>query len=442
MWDTRGTPVPEHLPLTPPGSVNQTEDLLFTVLVQLIVMILAARIMHTFARRLGQPGVVGEIIAGLMLGPSLLGHFFPQVSMALFGGHVPEAIPLISQIGLIFLMFQIGLDAEFHLLEQSRNRRAVLAVAVVSIAVPFALGVCLGEWSAPLLAPNVPSLAFSLFFGVALAITAMPVLGRIMREYALGETAVGVVAISAAAINDVTGWLLLAGVSAYAAARFSGMHVFWQIGALLLFVLVMYSGVRPLVRWLLRRYPLRQGALPSNLMALVICLMFLAGICTYKIGIFAIFGGFALGTVFQPHTDFVAAWRRQVGVYVTVFFLPVFFTFTGLRTDITALTSSAALTWLGLILAAGIGGKILPVYVAGRSAGFDSTQSWILGTLMNTRGLMELIVLNIGYDLGIIPRDAFTMLVIMAVVTNLMAGPLLRVLLPRIGHVVPKGIEA
>jgi len=428
--------------VTPPTSVNQTEDLLFTVLVQLIVMILAARVMNTLARRLGQPGVVGEIIAGLMLGPSLLGHLFPQLSIALFGEHVPPAIPIISQIGLIFLMFQIGLDAEFHLLKQSRNRRGVLLVAVASIAVPFGLGVLLGGWAAPTLAPEVPSVAFSLFCGVALAITAMPVLGRIMREFALGETAVGVVAISAAAINDVVGWLLLAGVSAYATARFSGMHVFWQLSALLLFVLAMCFVVRPLVSWLVRRYPPRQGLLSSNLMASVICLMFLAGICTYKIGIFAIFGGFALGVVFQPHAAFVEAWRKQVGVYVTVFFLPVFFTFTGLRTDVTALTGSAALTWLGLILVTGIGGKILPVYVAGRGAGFDRTQSWILGTLMNTRGLMELIVLNIGYDLGIIPRDAFTMLVIMAVVTNLMAGPLLRLLLPRMGHAVPKGIEA
>ena len=428
--------------MMPAGTVHQTEDLLFTVLVQLIVMILAARFMHTLARRFGQPGVVGEIIAGLMLGPSLLGRFFPQASTALFGEHVPQAIPIISQIGLIFLMFQIGLDAEFHLLKQGRNRRGVLAVAIASICVPLVLGVLLGEWAAPALAPGAPSLPFSLFCGVALAITAMPVLGRIMREYALGETAVGVVAISAAAINDVAGWLLLAGVSAYAAAQFSGLRVFWQLVALLLFVAVMVFGTRPLAAWLLRRLPLRRGALSSNLMALVICLMFLAGICTYKIGIFAIFGGFALGMVFQPHAAFVEAWRRQVGAYVTVFFLPVFFTFTGLRTDVTALSGSAALSWLGLVLAAGIGGKMIPVYFAGRTAGFDSTQSWILGTLMNTRGLMELIVLNIGYDLGIIPRDAFTMLVIMSVVTNVMAGPILRVMLPRMGHAVPKGIEA
>jgi Kef-type K+ transport system membrane component KefB len=425
-----------------PSSVHQTEDLLFSILIQLIVMILAARAMNGVARKLGQPGVVGEIIAGLMLGPSLLGHFFPQFSTALFGEHVPPTIPIISQIGLIFLMFQIGLDAEFHLLKQRRNRRGVLAVAAASICVPLVLGFLVGEWSAPALVPDEDPLPFSLFCGVALAITAMPVLGRILREFALGETAVGVVAISAAAINDVAGWLLLAGVSAYAAARFSGLEVLWQLGTLLAFVLVMHFGVRPLAAWLVRRYPPRRELLPSSLMAMVTALIFLAGICTYKIGIFAIFGGFALGVVFQPHAAFVAAWRRQVGTFVMVFFLPVFFTFTGLRTDITALSSGAALGWLSVILAAGIGGKILPVYLAGRAAGFDGTQSWILGSLMNTRGLMELIVLNIGYDLGVLPRDAFTMLVIMAVVTNLMTGPLLRVLLPRMGHAVPKGIEA
>jgi Kef-type K+ transport system membrane component KefB len=299
-----------------------------------------------------------------------------------------------------------------------------------------------GQWSAPALVPDADPLPFSLFCGVALAITAMPVLGRIMREFALGETGVGVVAISAAAINDVVGWLLLAGVAAYAAARFSGLHVLWQLGALLAFVLAMYFVLRPLAARLVRRSPPRQGLLPSNLMAMVTALIFLAGICTYKIGIFAIFGGFALGVVFQPHAAFVDAWRKQVGTFVMVFFLPVFFTFTGLRTDITALSSGAALSWLAVILAAGIGGKILPVYLAGRTAGFDNIQSWILGSLMNTRGLMELIALNIGYDLGIIPRDAFTMLVIMAVVTNLMTGPLLRFLLPRMGHAVPRGIEA
>ena len=423
------------------SAVNQTEDLLFVILTQLIVMILAARLMHTLARRVGQPGVVGEVIAGLLLGPSLLGHVFPQVSQALFG-NMPHTITIISQIGLIFLMFQIGLDAEFAHLKQARNARGVLQVALASIAVPFVLGVLVGEWAAPALVPDAPALPFSLFCGVSLAITAMPVLGRIMREFGLGETEVGVVAISAAAVNDVTGWLLLAGVSAYATARFSGAHMAWQVIGLLAFLAALRFALRPLIAWLMARYAPREGDLPSNLMALVIGLIFVLGICTYKIGIFAIFGGFAAGMLFQRYAPFVAAWRRQVGGFVTVFFLPVFFTFTGLRTDITGLTGEGYLGWLGLILAAGIIGKMLPVYLAGRLSGFDSAQSWVLGSLMNTRGLMELIVLNIGFDLGVIPRPVFTMLVIMAIVTTLMTGPLLRLLLPRMGHTVPKGIEA
>ncbi|HSC48384.1 MAG TPA: cation:proton antiporter [Gammaproteobacteria bacterium] len=413
-------------------TVNQTEDLLFVILTQLIVMILAARLMHTLARRAGQPGVVGEVIAGLLLGPSLLGHVFPQVSQALFG-NMPHTITIISQIGL---------DAEFAHLKQARNARGVLQVALASIAVPFVLGVLIGEWAAPALVPDAPALPFSLFCGVSLAITAMPVLGRIMREFGLGETDVGVVAISAAAVNDVTGWLLLAGVSAYATARFSGVHMAWQVIGLLAFLAALRFALRPLIAWFMARYAPREGDLHSNLMALVIGLIFVLGICTYKIGIFAIFGGFAAGMLFQRYAPFVAAWRRQVGGFVTVFFLPVFFTFTGLRTDITGLAGDGYLGWLGLILAAGIIGKMLPVYLAGRLSGFGAAQSWVLGSLMNTRGLMELIVLNIGFDLGVIPRPVFTMLVIMAIVTTLMTGPLLRLLLPRMGHTVPKGIEA
>jgi Kef-type K+ transport system membrane component KefB len=423
------------------NSVSQSEDLLFSILLQLIVMILAARFLNTVARRLGQPGVVGEIIAGLLLGPSLFGHFFPHLSGVLFGA-VPSTINVISQLGLVFLMFQIGMDFEFSLLQQSRNRRGALVVAVASIFAPFLLGLAIGYSAAPSLAPHSDPLVFSLFCGVSLAITAMPVLGRVMRQYGLTHTEIGVVAISAAAVNDVVGWLLLAGLTAYTTARFSGAHMAWQIVGLVSFLLVMRYAMRPLIALLMEHRAPKDGAMSSNLMALCICLMFAAGICTYKLGIFAIFGGFACGMLFHSYPEFVRAWRAQVGQFVTVFLLPVFFTYTGLRTDITGLTTPESFAWLGVILAAGILGKILPVYFAARSAGFDRTRSWLLGSLMNTRGLMELIVLNIGFDLGVLPQPVFTMLVIMAVVTNIMVGPLLRTLLPRIGHAVPKGIEA
>jgi Kef-type K+ transport system membrane component KefB len=424
------------------GAVHQTEELLFSVLLQLIVMIAAARIGNTILRRLGQPGVVGEILAGLILGPSFLGHFSPQAARALFGAQASTPIVIISQIGLILLMFQIGMDFEFEHLKSRRNVRAVTAVTLASVGVPLMLGIIIGRLSGPTLAPGIDPTAYSLFCGVGLAITAVPILGRILREYGLTRTEVGVVAISAAAVNDVIGWLLLAGVCAYAAAKFSGGGVALQLGGLLLFLLVLWFVLRPWVVRLLVANPLRAGGLPANLMAVVICLVFAAGICTYRLGIFAIFGGFAAGLLFHRYPDFVHAWHRQVGQFVLVFFLPVFFTFTGLRTNVLGLGSAADLTWLLVVLAAAVLGKILPVYGAARLAGFDNHHGWILGTLMNTRALMELIVLNIGLELGFIPPKVFTILVIMAIATTIMTGPILKVLLPRAGHVLPLGTEA
>jgi Kef-type K+ transport system membrane component KefB len=173
------------------------------------------------------------------------------------------------------------------------------------------------------------------------------------------------------------------------------------------------------------------NALPPNLMATVLCLILVLGLATSSIGIFTIFGGFAAGLLFHRHTAFIQAWRGQVGQFVLVFFLPVFFTYTGLRTNLLGLTRLSDIGWLGLIMAISVIGKIIPVYGASRASGFRHWQSAALGSLMNTRALMELIVLNIGYDLGVLPHNVFTMLVVMAVVTTLMTGPLLHWILPR-----------
>jgi Kef-type K+ transport system membrane component KefB len=424
------------------SSINQTENLLFITLFQLIVMVGAARCMHTVFRRIGQPGVIGEILAGLLLGPSLLGHFFPQASHVLFGDHASVPITIISQIGLILLMFQIGMDFEFAHLGTRRNRRATIAVTIFSIGVPLITGNMLGRLSAPLLAPAIDPVRYSLFFGLGLAITAVPILGRILRQYGLTQTEVGVVAISAAAINDVIGWLLLSAVSAYAASEFSVGHVTLQFAGLCAFSAVLWFVLRPLASRLVARFPVRAGELNLNLMAIVICLIFALGMCTYQLGIFAIFGGFAGGVLFHRHKEFVEAWHRQVGRFVLVLFLPVFFTYTGLRTNVLGLSAATDWQWLAIILAVAVLSKIVPVYFAGRICGFDRNESSILGTLMNTRALMELIVLNIGFDLGLIPQKVFTMLVIMAVVTTLMAGPLLKRLLYNAGHRIPVGLEA
>jgi Kef-type K+ transport system membrane component KefB len=424
------------------SSVHVTESLLFSILSQLIVMIVAARLGNLIARRFGQPGVVGEIVAGLMLGPSLFGHFFPDAALALFGAKASAPITILSQIGLVLLMFQIGMDFEFAHLSRRKNRNGTLGITAASISVPFALGFLIGQVSAPLLAPKVDPLAYSLFCGVGLAITAVPILGRILKEFDLTRTEIGVVAISAAAINDVIGWVMLAGISAYAAATFSLQAMALQVGGIVLLAVFAWFGLRRGVCWLLARFPVQGGEVAPHLMTAVIAFAFAMAIATFLLGIFAIFGGFLAGLLFHHDRAFVEAWRRQVGRFVLVFFLPVFFTYTGLRTNVLGLTAASDWMWLSVILAAAVGGKIVPVFLASRMARFSNTESAILGSLMNTRALMELIVLNIGYDMGILPQNVFTMLVIMAVVTTVMTGPLLRVLLPRAGYAVPQGVEA
>jgi len=418
--------------------MQHTEDILFATLLQLIVIVLAARGANLLARRFGQPGAVGEIIAGLMLGPSLLGYALPGVSGFLFSPTASMPISILSQIGLIFLMFQIGSDFEFAHLGHARNRRATIAVAVVSIAVPFAFGLLIGTISGPFLAPHTDIFTYSLFIGVALAITAVPILGRILREFDLTRTEIGVITISAAAVNDVVGWLLLAGTAAYATAHFSGERSLLQLSGVIALAAVLWFAGRPSVDWLMRKLSVAGGQVSPNLMALAIAL----GICTYLLGIFAIFGGFAAGLLFHRHHAFVEAWRNQIGQFVLVFFLPVFFTYTGLRTNVLGLTTQADWMWCSIIVAAAVIGKIVPVYAASRMSGFSREDSTVMGVLMNTRALMELIVLNIGFDLGFLPQQVFTMLVIMAVTTTVMTAPLLRILLPRTGRVIPLQIEA
>ena len=423
------------------ASVHTAELLLFSVLVQLIVMIGAARICNSLACRLGQPGVVGEIVAGLALGPSLFGALFPNAFHAVFSGTAGTPISMISQIGLILLMFQIGTEFEFGQLRTGRYRRAAALVAAGSIAGPLVLGFGFGRLSAASLAPGIDPMVYSLFCAVAVAITAVPILGRILREFRLSAHPIGVVAISAAAANDVIGWLLLACISAYATAQLSGAFLIWKLAGLAGGVALLWFVLRPLADRLVRIYPSLDGSVPPNLMAIVLCLMFALGLGTNALGIFTIFGGFAAGLLFHRHRDFVDAWREQVGQFVLIFFLPVFFTFTGLRTSVLGLTLSD-LGWLALVLAVSILGKTVPVYIAGRASGFGHWQSAVLGSLMNTRALMELIVLNIGYDLGFLPEKTFTMLVIMAVVTTIMTGPLLQALLPRMGHVLAERVPA
>jgi Kef-type K+ transport system membrane component KefB len=423
------------------SGVHASEDMLFSVLVQLIIMIGAARTLNIVARRLGQPGAVGEIIAGLMLGPSLLGALAPALSISLFGATPAPAITIISQIGLTLLMFQIGMEFEFGHLQTPQHRKGALLIAAASVLVPLAGGLALGWITSPSLAPGIDPLLYALFFGNALAITALPILGRILAQFGLTDKPVGVVAIAAAAVNDVAGWVLLASISALAAARFSGGALALQLAGIATLLIVARVVLAPLASRLVAAFPPSGGRLDPTLMAAMLAMTFGLAICTYKLGIFAIFGGFLGGLIMHRHPSFVSAWKGQVGGFVLVFFLPVFFTYTGLRTNLLGL-GLADIGWLAVILAVAILAKLIPVYGAARLSGYTPAESAVLGSLMNTRALMELIVLNIGRDLGVIPPNVFTMLVVMAVVTTIMTGPLLKSLLPRTGHIIPKGVEA
>ncbi|MGQ0740843.1 MAG: cation:proton antiporter [Alphaproteobacteria bacterium] len=424
------------------NSVHQLEDVLVVVIIQLIIIIIAARLAGSAAVAIRQPRAVGEIVAGLLLGPSFFGYLFPDLSASIFTAAASSPLMVLSQIGLILLMFQIGNDFEFGHLAHGKNKKAVTSITVASLSVPLVIGFGVGQISAPILAPGIDVLTYSLFVAVAFAITAVPILGRILREYSLTRSETGVIAISAAAANDVVGWFLLAGVSAYASAAFSPQNLGLQIAGLAALILVMWFAGRPLVGWLLRIFPIKDNKVPTALMAAVIALVFAAGIATQKLGIFTIFGGFLLGLLFHKHREFVEAWRQQIGQFVLVFFLPIFFTYTGLRTNILGLDSTLEWTWCGVIFAAAVLSKIVPVYFGARFSGVSPQDSTILGVLMNTRALMELIVLNIGLSLGFIPPNVFTMLVIMAVGTTVMTGPLLQLLLPWAGHKLQGRVEA
>jgi Kef-type K+ transport system membrane component KefB len=421
---------------------QQTETLLLSILIQLVVMIGAARLMNVVFRRMGQPGVIGEIVAGLLLGPSLFGHFCPGISAAIFGAKPAPSIVILSQIGLILLMFQIGMSFEFGQLREARARRALVPMAAASVLVPLGLGIWLGHLSAPIFAGQIAVPVYALFCGVAMAITAVPILGRILAGYGLLRHELGVLAISAAAINDVAGWLLLAVVAALATATFAPSHTALQVAGIFGFAALCFFVLRPAANRLLKSFPVIDDEVPPSLVSIIIIAVFILAMCTYKLGIFSIFGGFAGGLLVHHDQKFANAWRRQVGGFVLVFFLPIFFTYTGLHTNLLGLTTGIDWLWLLIFVVVSILAKIIPVALVSRIAGYNATAALLLGVLMNTRALMELIVLNIGLETGFLPQKIFTMLVIMAVVTTIMAGPLLKILMPRLGLDIPVNMEA
>lgn len=422
-------------------TTHKTEALLFFTLLQLTVSVLAARIGGGLALRIGQSVVVGEIVIGILLGPSLFGLLAPDIFQYVFHSGTPEPMQMLSQIGLVLLMFQIGLEFDFSHLSARRNRRAVMWIASLSLVAPFVLGFFIGHISASTLSPGAHPLGTALFVATAFSITALPILGRIMMEFNMTRTPIGVIAISAAAINDVIGWLLLALITTLTLSNFDAPSFALKVVLVLGFFLASWFGVRPVMKRILHRCDAHSGVLSHNLLGIVLAAIFLSAMTTYQLGIFAIFGGFMLGVLLHDEHAFVRAWTTRISPFVMVFFLPIFFTYTGLRTNIGSLDTLAAWGWCGLIVFLATLGKYGGAYLAARAAGMNHHEGKVMGIMMNTRALMELIVINVGYDLGVISQQMFTILVIMAIFSTIVTTPLLRLWLPRIGIPVPSRSE-
>jgi len=411
--------------------MHNQETLLFFVLLELAIIVLAGRVGGALARICGQTAAVGEIVVGILLGPSLFGALAPTAFNFVFHSAPPEPVLVLSSLGLVLLMFQIGLEFDFSHLTERVNRAAVLRVALATLLLPFALGFGFGYASAPFLSANANPLHSALFVATAFSITALPILGRIMIDFDLTRTRLGVIAISAAAINDVVGWLLLALITTLVVSGFDAVAFTLRIVAVAAFALVSAKLVRPLLKRVIAKSKPQAGSLSANLLGVLLAAIFLAGITTYKIGIFAIFGAFTLGVILYDEKELLIAWRQRVGSFVMVFFLPIFFTYTGLRTSIGGLDRASDWGWCAAVVLLASVGKLTGGYYGARRSGLTHAESAVMGFMMNTRALMELIVINVGLDLGVISPKMFTMLVIMAICSTVVTTPALRFFLKR-----------
>jgi Kef-type K+ transport system membrane component KefB len=405
---------------------GKAEEMVLHLLYQIIVILLATRIMTWVVRRLGQTDVSGEIMAGLLLGPSLLGAIAPDFMRTLFTPSTSPIFIALAQIGLILLMFQIGLEFEFrsHL---GGDRKPVVAISMAGFVLPFVLGYVTAPWFYRHLAEPRPDLfGFQLFFAVAMSITAIPILGRIFMELRLAHTRTATLTIGAAAIDDVSGWLVLGAISMLVAGKFSLAWVLPRVGGLALFLAVVFLLLRPLLKRAIAGHLARHGSLQTTAVPWILLLLFICAAITSHLSVFAIIGGFVVGVALHDDREFVAQWKQRVGPLVTTFLLPIFFAYTGLRTDIGTLHGWFGFWQCFLVCLIAFVGKFGGAYVAARLVGEGNRSAVTIGICMNTRALMELIVLNIGKDMGILPTNIFTMLVIMALVSTFMATPLIR----------------
>ena len=393
------------------------------LLAQIAAIVLVSRGIGVITRWFGQPLVVAEIVAGILLGPSLLGWVSPEAMIALFPDSSLPILRMLSQIGLVLFMFLVGLELDPKLL-RGRTQSSI-AISHASIVVPFGLGAASACWLyAPYSSPDVPFVSFLLFLGVSMSVTAFPVLARILSERGQLTSRVGAIAIACAAVDDVTAWCLLAFVVAIARSRGTA-NAAWTTALAVAFILVVLFVARPLLLRLSARVTSRDRLTPS-IVAMILVVLIASSIATELIGIHALFGAFLFGAVLSTNTELAAALIERLETISVVLFLPLFFAYSGLRTQIGLVTQPQEwLVTVVVILVATVG-KFGGSAIAARLTGLRWREASAIGILMNTRGLMELIILNIGFDLGVISQTVFTMLVIMALVTTFATTPVFR----------------
>jgi Kef-type K+ transport system membrane component KefB len=392
------------------------------LLLQIAVIILVSRLLAFLVAKIGQPLVIGEIIAGIILGPSLLGLFWPAMSNFLFPPDSLPNIEVLSQLGLILFMFMIGLELDVHLLKPKAH--TALVVSQASIIFPFFGGVSLAYFLYGTLAPpNISFLGFSLFMGIAMSITAFPVLARILQERGLTQSSLGVLALTSAAAGDVTAWCILAVVIAIVQAGTVTSALF-TILLTVLYVFTMLTMVRPFLQRLMARYGSVEN-LSRTFSLTIFVVLFLSALTTEVIGIHALFGAFLAGVVMPAQVNFRKLLTSKIDDVSLIILLPLFFASTGLKTQIGLLNNSTAWLSCGLIILVAVAGKVGGSLVAAKFTGQSWSESIALGALMNTRGLMEFVVLSIGYDLGVLSPTVFTMMVLMALATTFMTSPAL-----------------
>jgi len=404
------------------------ESHLRLVLVQWGVIIAVAWAFGRLGKKLGQPLAVGEILAGILLGPSALGLIWPADWPVLFPKETQQSLQLLGKIGLILLLFQVGMEFDYgHLRSRSRT---VTAVSLLGILAPFAAGWAIGPWLHRTFAPTLPAFGFQLFFCIALSISALPILGRILIEMGLERTPLAALGVSAAAIDDVVGWILLALATALVTSGFDGGKLALQVVGVLGFYFFTQKVVGPLLSKYFHRHCAGGTSLTPSFLTLLLVTLFGCCLLTNLLGVFSIFGAFMLGVALHREHELARLWREKFSDFVLVALVPIFFTNTGLNTHLGALQTPLAWLGCGAVLLAAVAGKLGGCFLGARLTGQPLREAACLATLMNTRALMALVAINVGLDLKLLNRELFTMLVLMALLTTAMTGPLLRLWLP------------